>query len=730
MTVDGTARGEVARLGEAAAWQGQANIQADRITYQGATLDTLAAQLSLRDGRLNVPKLAANLNGQPLTGAGELGVAAPYPFNVKLDVSKWDISDVLSLVPNAPKSVPIDGAITAVLEASGQLAPRTVRVDGQGRIANLQASQVTIGDVPFRVATEKDAIVLDVVDAQPFGGQLSMRAQVPTGGDQPVRAEASFANVDLAQVAAALPESSELSLTGKADGKADLVVRPDAPDGTPPLELDLSLKAPDLTVQGLAASGLQADVNLLDGVLHYDLYAESLGGKVKLKGSAPVSGEDQPAPANPARTTVPQARLQAAGFTLDQLWQVLGIDGALTDLEGQWALDANLAGMPSMSRLRLGGVIEARELTWNSIPIGNVRAVVYRTPTSWRIARVSGTIFGGTVEGSARGTTPSDAPTESRFDARIRNFDLAKVLAFQPSLAQDITGTGTLHLAGQLAAAVEARGELLVDRAQVLNLPLTEARVPLRLTYTATGPVGHLVLDEWQARYAGGQLRGNAEFRMGFDRSYKGVVHVDNMELESFSRIFTEARRPASGKISGQASFHGPDITDPLGLEGQILMDLVDASVFDLPVFRELSRFLGSTTGGVFEDGEFRGTISRGQVLVEALDLAGRIAQLHAEGIVNFDTRLDLKVLINTAQIIPETGQALLRIIPGLSQVIGRREQAVAQVANFLSNRLLKVHVGGTLSNPQVMTDPTILVTETALGFFGSVFKIPFGLLR
>ena len=106
------------------------------------------------------------------------------------------------------------------------------------------------------------------------------------------------------------------------------------------------------------------------------------------------------------------------------------------------------------------------------------------------------------------------------------------------------------------------------------------------------------------------------------------------------------------------------------------------------------------------------------------------VAQLHATGTVGFDEQLNLDVLINTNQIIPQTGQALVRIIPGLSEVVGRNEQASLRFANFLSTRLLKLRVGGTVRNPTVNADPGIVVADTAVNFFASVLKLPFGLLK
>ena len=143
-----------------------------------------------------------------------------------------------------------------------------------------------------------------------------------------------------------------------------------------------------------------------------------------------------------------------------------------------------------------------------------------------------------------------------------------------------------------------------------------------------------------------------------------------------------------------------------------------------------IDRFLGSAGGGLFEDGDLVGTIANRQLIVEMLTLEGRIVQLHAAGTVGFDSQVNLEVLINTNQLIPETGQGLVSRVPGLRDAFGRSEQAILSVANFLSNRLLKLRVTGTLKNPSVTVDPSIAVAETAVGFFAGVLKLPLGFLK
>ncbi len=269
-----------------------------------------------------------------------------------------------------------------------------------------------------------------------------------------------------------------------------------------------------------------------------------------------------------------------------------------------------------------------------------------------------------------------------------------------------------------------------MPQARLFGLPVRELRVPAELVVEPASGAGTVRVRGGSTRFAGGQVRGEGSIRLGADRSFQGEVVLTGVDLETLARVQTAARRPASGRISGRVSLNGPDPAEVARYRGRVILDLDDASIVALPILGALDRFLGGASGGLFEDGDLVGTIAGKQLIVESFTLEGRLAQLHATGTVGFDGQVNLVVLINTNQIIPQTGQALVMAIPGLRTVIGRSEQATLQVANFLSNRLLKVRVTGTLKNPSVSADPTILVADTAVMFFGAVLKLPLGLLK
>lgn len=733
LTVDASADLSAAR--DPAAWTVSGTAQSRQIRYREAALDAVAFGFGLKNGRLDVPELTARLRDRPLSARVGIDVKSPHAFRGALDVSGWDLAQIIAWIPDAPKPAPVAGAVNARAEASGTLQPRSVRTEGRGRIDAFQAGPVALGVVPFEWTTKGETIALTVTDARPFGGRLTAAANLPLTPGRAIDGSATVEAIDAARLAAAIPGAG-LQLTGHAGGTVKFTI----PSDVSTLSADATFSAPDLTVQGLPAERARATVKAHRGAVDYEITAESLGGKFSLKGAIPFAENGPPDPrlAATGALAVSNGELRMVGFGLEPLWRGFAINGPVARLSGRGAIDANVRAILGgrEAGLYTHGVVEVRDLKWGpKSPLGWLRGVVASTPAFWRFDKIEGDLLGGAASGALWSADPAadggaaNDPRRVGFDLRLDRVPLRNVAAFLPAQTPAIEGLAAVRLSGTLGDSGRAAADVQVARAQVAGLPLSDLRAPTELVTNAGGS-GVLQVRRASARLAGGQVRGDASLRVGSDRSFQVDLTLGGVDLETVARVASEARRPASGRINGRVTLNGPDPSLPERYRGTVALDLDDASLVSLPVFRELDRFLGSARGGLFEDGDLTGTIANRQLQVDKLTLEGRIAQLHATGSVGFDGQLNLEVLVNTNQIIPQTGQALVNVIPGLRDVIGRNREATLRVANFLSNRLLKFRVTGTVRNPSVAADPAVVVADTAVGFFAGVLKLPLGLAK
>jgi translocation and assembly module TamB len=720
------ARGDLRRARDPEAWNVSGEARSVRIAYKGAGLDEVAFRFALEGGRLAVPSLTARLGGRPLKADATLGLKPPSAFQAKVDVAGWDLAAVAALIPSAPHPLPAAGVVNAQAQARGTLSPFSIETSGQGRLDQFRTGPVELGDVPFRWTTDDGAVVVSGVDAHPFGGRITAEARVPTVADRPTEGSVRIAGIDTAQITAALPRAG-LKLTGKADGTASFVI----PAQARAVEASVTLSAPDLTVQSIPAEKVRASLRAHAGALKYEVTAESLGGRIKFEGDLPLS-EARPRAAPPGTAN---GEVRIAGFALANLWKALGVTGAAARLSGRGAIDANVREILTGADKGLWahGIVELRDLAWNAHPhlaIGHVRGVAVKSPTVWRLDPLSGELIGGPASGVIWGTIPAQGRGQVGFNLRIERAVLRRMLSFVPMLGRSVDGFGTLLLTGTLDDSLRADIQFVVAQAHVASVPLSALRIPAELVVSPSKGTGSLHIRRWSARLAGGTVRGDAAFRLGGDRSFHAQVQVAGIELLTLSRLDPESRRPSSGRITGRISLSGPHPALPERYRGRVTLELDDASLFAIPVFREIDKFLGSARGGLFDDGDLVATIANKQLNVEMLTLEGKLVQLHATGTVGFDRQVNLEVLINTNQIIPQTGQALVSLIPGLREVIGRSDQAISRVSNYLSNRLLKLRVTGTLQNPSVAIDSSIVVAQSAVSFFAGVLKLPLGFLR
>lgn len=720
-SLDFEARADLKAARDPAAWTASGHASSQRVTHDDARLDQLALRFVVAAGKLEVKELTARLEGQPLEADFHVGLAPPHTFDGHLDVTSWDLARLLAWRPGHV-SAPVGGTCSIHAKATGTLRPRRVEAEGQGRLEAFTAGPFAVGDVPFDWMTQADDVVVSVTDAHPFGGTVSARALVPTSPGRPVTGTVKLTEIDTARLAASVP-NAQLALAGKASGTLDLSVPADASR----LVVSGQLAAPDLSVQGIPAENVRLTLTARRGAIDYEISAASLGGTVELKGGLPLSAREGDLRAEGA--------LRAVGFRFEPLWKARGTVGAIADLSGRGAFDANVRNVfeGPEAGLYTHGIVEFRDLAWRGQTLGRVRATVAGTPDVWRADPIDGELLGGLVSGffwANPAVGEGGGIARAGYELRVDRAQVETVLGLVPGLPGPAEGAGSLRIQGTGGPSWQANAELLVPNARVAGLDLTELRIPAELILPGGNDPGTVRVRQWTARLAGGQFRGDATFRIGTDRAFDSNLTLANLDLEPVARAYSTGPDPATGRVSGRITLAGPDPATTDRYRGKVDLELTDASIVSLPVFREIDRFLGASRGGLFEQGHLTGTVAGGHLVVEPLTLQGRLAQVHGTGTVGLDGRLDLEVLVSTNQLIPQTGQALLALVPGLGNAEARGQQAYLSVANFLSNRLLKLRVTGTMKEPSVSLDPSITLANTAVSFFAGVLKLPLGLIK
>ena len=725
LTIQTAVSVNLASLMDPKAYHLDGSFESRRIAYQGARLDRVASKFQIKDGRATLLELAALLAGRPLAVHGGLNLAPPYAFNASGKVDGWQIADLVGFVPSLANRLTVAGRLDANAEASGTLFPFSLATMGGLRIVGIKVGTVQSRYVVGEWRTDRGVVVLSGLEAAIFGGKITGDARIPTkpGPGKLLDLNLVLKGIDTRELTTALPSRS-VAITGVADGGVKLTMPLDAST----VDADVNLIAPDLSFRpegrygaGVKVEALRITAKAHDKLVTYQASADSLGAKLQFGGSFPIEAEPLKGVAN--------AAARADGLRLGDAWRGLGMHGGLAELDGTGSFNANIRATVEPPHLWSRGLFDLRGLRYGPrLAIGDLRGQVAVCPTSWKLEGVQGTLFGGVASGAASGVLRSGALGPSTFDFKVDRAAVAKLLASVPHLASGATGYGSLRASGRLDESLHLTAEVDIPRAQVLNLTLTDVRAPADINISPASGVGMAQIHRWSGRLAGGSVEGKGWARLGFDRSFQSDIRLNAVDLEVLSRIGAISSKASSGKLSGTISLNGPNPEHVGKVRGRFNFDLDDATLVALPVLKELDRFLGASRGGgLFDDGDIAGNIANETIYIEQMTLNGRIIQVHALGSVTFGGGLNLEVLVNTNELIPQSGMALLNIIPGLGEAIGRSEKVVMKLASFLSSRLLKFRVTGNIKNPNVALDPGVDVGDSAVGFFSNVLKVPNG---
>ena len=223
-----------------------------------------------------------------------------------------------------------------------------------------------------------------------------------------------------------------------------------------------------------------------------------------------------------------------------------------------------------------------------------------------------------------------------------------------------------------------------------------------------------------------GRLGGQATLNWGEERVLNGIARFVNVDLRQFLSQFTEQSQLASGLATGRVTFGGRGLAGPEDYTATVEANLAEAQAFQLPVLRQIAPFVvpGQSANTTFRSGDLRATLARGIFTVQRLALVGNYARVFIDGTVTLSERLNLNVVANTRQV--GIDPALLRIAGFSTLPAGPLPLAtINRASNYLSNRTIRLRVGGTIRSPTIQVNVGPLLTEEAVRFFVGQTNLP-----
>jgi hypothetical protein len=279
------------------------------------------------------------------------------------------------------------------------------------------------------------------------------------------------------------------------------------------------------------------------------------------------------------------------------------------------------------------------------------------------------------------------------------------LLAPWPALKEEVQGSVDVQLRGTFGQEWTAHGVVAMNRGKVAGIEATGWRLPVSLTYVPEEGRGRLDVRDGSGELAKGHTAARATLRWGDECRLEGSLQFTRVDLGSVFHQAMETAHLGGGRLTGRLDFSAVNMASLDDLSAVLDGTLAQAQPQGMPILKQLGTMLRLSTSSSFQSGKVRARLSHGIVRFERLTLEGGPGDLSITGTVTTQGRLDLDVRANMPSVLLNTntlGMVGVRL-PVQASVPGR---LINRINPFSGNRLMHMHVTGTLREPTVRVVP------------------------
>jgi hypothetical protein len=660
------------------------------------------------------------LSRKPKLGQG------PTYLEANLSLDKVDLALLIQRL-GLDMPAPLTGTLSVNLLLAIPIdAPRDLkayRLKGTALLAHLAVDKMEFTEVQVAVDYANGLLRLDdlaghLAGSEENGGSLTGTARLQLAPRGEMQADLNLKDIDIDALAKAFPELP-LRLAGKVTATALARFDPRGENGKSVVSAEVSVKEGHLRIHGVPTSRLKGSLEFEGGESHYRLEGESLGGRFELDAKLPGdTGEVPIGTANAAKATAEATGLfRFERVRLRQVWPILGQPDRLRSLEGVASLELPLRfaanGQPTGV-----GKFRILDMRWADSELADtVVGEIRLTPDAVILRDVSADLAGGLLR--LQVLYNHHDPLRSNFNLSLTRAEASKLLLAIPGLGDLIQGAVDIRIRGTLGAEWRGGGALAMSRGKVLNVEITDWRVPFEFSLAPGRGFGELTIRDSGAHIGGGRALLRTQVNWGgAGLRIDGTVTLIEAGMRSLVGLVGDVSSYAQGRVNGRIDFGGSNVRSMTDLMAQLQLSLQQAQAAQLPILRQLSPYLTrGPTGASFQSGELQGRFANGVMRLQRLTLVGQLVQLIITGTIGRQGRLDLDVTARTGTLGPDP--LYLRLLQLKLPPVGPIPVSLLiQASGYLSNRLVRLRVNGTTKNPVVQVEPFKVLTEDAAQFF------------
>ncbi|MBI3467031.1 MAG: hypothetical protein HY000_28790 [Planctomycetes bacterium] len=705
------------------------------------SFSSLEGKATFRDRSLVLSEASATLNGRPLHGQVKFDLTAPSAITGSFTVEPIDLAQFNSPQQRGNEWSRISGELEANGKLSGTCNPPALNLEGTATIRDLRLADHALGNPTLRYVLAGDGFDFDGSEISAFGGTVRGRGRwswgqatlPPTRAGNPgqpasdnpcehLRLQGTFENID----ASALLSSSvsgAMDVQGRLNGRFTFEQTLGAPGGEQSSRLAGHVHSARLRLGGVQLEKAAADFSAAGEDFNLTSWSAAVPAG-QLTGSAKLQRDSQG----------PVVRVQVSCPDLDfaKLGNIPSEKPVALPIEGHAVAAGDLLIDLDTGSVRGTGTAQCRAVTVNGFPPIESLAGQLEIQDKLVVLRdFQASLWGGFTTGTLRVDLTNPATPQLHVVlAQVRGVQLVMATEQWPALKGKVRGTlfghGEFSAAGDTSGGVtSASGEFAIRFAQVFGMPvsLAEGSVRLgdkpavRLAANSSPPSSlgrtdkpvqsRATVQFRQVQVAQGTGHGQVVLSWAQPVGYDARFHFDGLDLATVARSAFASPHPVAGTLGGTVHLHGTGHSAK-DVQGDMELKLRDAHLWPFPVFAVIAKVLNLnfSKSGAFRQGQGKATVHNGTITFDEFWLTGDALKLVGQGTVNTDGQIKIEVVANVEA-------PLLKNVP----VLGTFQKALG----YLQHRLVKIHLTGTLDDPNAIPVPLQDLSEPALRFFKEV---------
>jgi len=659
--------------------------------------------IATRTGTLHIENFRTQNEAIDFDLNAKADLIEPFRFTAQGAVGKLQLSRLLkqsSVTHKEGEVADVSGVMFGKFQFDGQLYPLDIHTNGK-----LKIKSPSYNNKPYQdIFVEWDHLGNDwnksklVINA--FGGDIKMVELV----QKPQRVKLKISNIDAVQVTSLFDLPVEL--TGTLEGAASL----NDWDLTDTRWAELEMRGSSMLISEVKIGKFSAKANYRAEQLIYGIEGALLGGKFEGQGEAAIGDKRLEKIEFPMEFKLTNA-------LLEKLNRKSNLFRSFRELDGN--LSATAKFIVGLDRPFEGdGRITISDAKWSNELLTRLASIHFNLSQGRIIFNdVQADLKRGSIKASAM--IPLSSNLAGNYECDIRQMDLARIAAIVSDEPLEIEGLFDARLNGQIGKTISGQGYIGVDRASLHGVNGQSVRLPIQFSVSTANGSGRAELRRSTFRLFDGSVSGTAKVTFGSRLTLNTDLKLSRIDTGKMMRSLADFDQADQGELNGRLKIKGSGIRSLRDLKGTFEGNLERASAFQLPVLTDMARVLG---GNRIQNDDFASQdiylqLDNGRVEVKNLNLSSSLANVAIAGFIFVDGRLDLEVAGRIERFNQPT---LIEQLAGspLTLIRGTPASFFAQAADFISDRVVFLHVGGTVDRPQVRVDTRQQLREETIRYF------------